>query len=416
MRQIHGKTVIERQGVVRKPTTPRATTRTNPGISGPATEGIDPDRRLHCRSLVAAALGAGGSGLFGCGGSNDSDNSGTDNGNEPPFPSTPNPSTGTTTGDVPPSSGAFGGGQGKILFVVGGNRPKEALEVDLASRQLRSVASIQGSVFRAIAGGVTRAHDGSFLIVDYEVTGPSSQLLHHAPDGALIRTVQTGRALGNGAAISPDARQAAYIDTVYLKVSDSYPFYRDALRLFLADLQTGDSIYTDLMAPQEEPSDKSDISTAAIYTPDGQLYVLASNGLYRYNPTSNSTTRLHTPDIGDPYDVVSSPDGASLWFQQERGNPYGATIWSIDIASGALTRRSIRSRSGGQYAPAFSPDQQWLLLQETSLIYLGSAISSYYYVCAVRNAAEPLDTEDLRTAILDRAGKGMTASGRMCWY
>ena len=391
------------------------------GISRRTRKSIDPGRRLHCRSLAVAALGLGSAGLIGCGGGGGSDDgrNGTDDssgGNNSLWPTTPDPSTGTTTGNVPPSTGAFGGGQGRVLFVAGGNYTKSIMQVDLASRQLQTLATIQGSVFRQIFGGVTRANDGSFVIVDYELSGPASQILHYAPDGGLIRAFPTGKSFLNGAAISPDARQAAFVDTAYIKVSNSYPFSRDALRLFLMNLQTGEIAYTDLMAPQEEPSDKGPIRTGAIYTPDGRLYVLASNGLYRYDPSSHSTTRLHTPDIGNPYNVVASPDGASLWFEQGRGNPYGATIWSIDIASGALTRRSIRSRSGGQYAPAFSPDRQWLLLQETSLEYLGIAINSYYYVCAVRNTAEPLDTQDLRTAILDSAGKGFTASGRMVWY
>ena len=320
------------------------------------------------------------------------------------------------TGNVPPATGTFGGGQGRILFVAGGDRAKNVMQVDLATRQLTTLATIQGSVFRGLYGGVTRANDGSFVVVDYELTGPLSNILHYAADGSLLRSYPTGARLLNGAAISPDGRQVAFVDSVLVKVRDSYPFYEREYCLFMLDLASGQIAETVLIGHAEPPEDKISIRAQAVWSPDGTLHVLASAGLYRIDRNTLAATRLHQPDIGNPYAVVPSPDGGSLWFHQGRGNPYGGTIWSIDIASGALSPRSIRSRSGGQYSPCFSPDGNWLLMQETSLTYLGIAIASYYYICAIRRTAEPIDTQDLRTAILDGGGNGFTASDRMVWY
>lgn len=394
------------------------------------TPTADPERRRHLRGLAATAVGLGGFGVAGCGGSGgggggennangDTATGGDGRSSRSPF-ETPNPADGTATGNVPPATGSFGGGQGKILLVEGGDRPKAVIQVDLASRQLQTITTIQGSTSRFIGGGVSRASDGSFVIIDYEVVGPTSKIYHHGPDGSLLKTIDSGQSLLNGGTVSPDASQVAYIRSVYVRVSNSFPFYENQVWVFLVDLRTGEKTSRVLIS-HEEPTafDKAAIGISywtTVYMPDGQLYALLPTGLYRIDRSTAVSTRLFQPDIGIPAQGVASPDGRSIYFVQGRGNPYGGTIWSIDIASGALTRRSIRSQSGEQFAPGFSPDGNWMMLQETSLTYLGIAVASYYWLCAIRNAPEPIDSQNLRTAVFGSDGKGFTASGRMAWF
>lgn len=116
-----------------------------------------------------------------------------------------------------------------------------------------------------------------------------------------------------------------------------------------------------------------------------------------------------------PGNATASADGRSIWFDMALGNPYGNAIWSLDLASGALTQRSIRSVSGKQYAPAFSPDGNWLLMQEVGLKYIG-ALLIYNTLCAVRLTGERVDTESLQTAIRNGSGDGFTANSRAVWF
>ena len=361
------------------------------------------NRRQYCLGMLGGVLG-----LAGCGGGGGGGGGSSGDGGQ----------TQTPTGNVPPASGAFGGGQGKILFVEGGNSPRAIYQIDLATRKVAGLASFgDDDLLAYYVGGVTRANDGSFLVTyQRSMSARMHGIRHHSANGDLISDIQTEYILPQDATISPDGRFAAYTPLSYQKIPGRATDFDNEIRIELLDLRSRQARYGVLVALGEGPSDKrSYVTSAPIWTPGGQLYVMTKDKIFHIDPQI-LTSRSVAYDLDGASNAVSAPDGQSIWFSNPKGNPGGSTIWSVDVTGGVSTRRSLRSSFGGQYAPGFSPDGSWLLMHENELRYFPGVLMASYYVCAVRNTGEVIDTQNLQTAIRTAENSGFTSSGRVAWY
>ncbi len=376
--------------------------------------------------------------LPGCSGDGGSDPAAVSQnpGTSPQNPSNP-PSSPTPGGNLPPTTGTFGGGQGKILFAEGGLQPYAISEFDLATRQVRRLVDYsQDNSLKPVLGGVSRANDGSFTVVRDPGPGASAVILHYQADGSLLHewTVPKQRTPGapnnlfglgesprgpftEGGALSPDAKSIALVAPT-----------RFGLRLEVVtlDVQSGTFDYVDVLRANDAPSDKTNMRASTFWSPSGELYVLSNVGLHKVDRATGVGTLVHQVPLKEPHAPTMSSDGRSIYFSQCCGNPNGGSIWSMDVASGEVTRRSTRSVSGQQSSPALSPDGEWLLLQEAGssavLIFPGlgpnpiGALGIPFNISAVRLSDPPIDTQNLNIWIVDAAGQPHFSQSRMVWF
>lgn len=370
--------------------------------SGPAGP-TDPARRQHCRRLAAGVLAL--TGLAGCGGGGGGGGSSGTGGTG---------GASVAPGNTPPARGSFGGGQGKLLFVQSGDFPQVVREFDLATRQVRDLVTIARSRVHRLVGGVSRANDGSFLVTDYISTSFDDMGVYHhcAADGSVLKSIASPIRLTEGAVISPDARLAAYAVNQWITGS------RYELRVLLTQLATAEVKAVTLLSNQDEPSDweSRPVMARAIWAPDGTLYVAARFGLFRVDPGTGAVSRLLTFELPDFTVPTISPDGRRIWFQGAAGTGYPPAIWSIDIASGVIARRTDRSRTGMQYAPVVSPDGNWLAMQQLRSEWTGIGTREFFVISAIRVTESPVDTQDLDVRVQSSEGGEVTAGSRMVWY
>lgn len=355
--------------------------------------------------------------ISGCGGGED----GSSQSGAPPPPA---PESKAPEDNAPLPNGAFGGGQGKILFAEGRIFPQSISEFDLATRQVRRLVDYgQDFILNRVAGGVSRAKDGTFAVIR-NPTDQSSVILHYQADGTrlhewtlppqLIPNVpninhlaeRPRNAFHEGGALSPDAKSIALAESTVGGIR---------LEVVILDVQSGRPVIHDLLGESDLPQDKSNLRASTLWSLAGELYVISDVGLHRVDRATGTGTLMHSVPLDHPHAPMMSPDGRTIYFDQNRGNPRGGTIWSMDVASGVLTRRSIRSIYGAQYSPALSPDGEWLLLQEDQFgtVLTGSLPK---VVSAVRLAEPPHDTQNMRIGIEDASGQVHYGLGRMVWY
>lgn len=344
--------------------------------------------------------------LAGCGGGGGSGGGGSTDG------TTDQPQAGSNT---PPRTGAFGGGQGKLLFVQSGNAPQIVRLFDLATRQTTDLVTIARTRNHVLGGGLTRAQDGSFLVTDKistELRDPG-WMYHCAADGRILNSFQASTSVADGAAISPDGLRAANGATYSLSGSRGYE-----TRVVITTLATGTAIEGVVLGAADEPRDKilTPPQERMVWAPDGRLFVLCRYGLFQVNPDTAAVTRLQTFRLVDTTSPSISPDGTTIWFEGAGGTGGRPAIWSLNIATGEAAMRVQRSRTGMQYAPTVSPDGQWLMMQQVSSTVAGGGTSSYFYVGAMRLASGLSDTEGLDLNVLTASGEAFTAGGRMAWF
>lgn len=366
--------------------------------------------------------------LPGCGGGGDGSN---------PSSAPPPPESKVPEVNAPLPSAAFGGGQGKILFVEGINVPRSIAEFDLATRRVRTLANLEPKLTLAvIQGGVTRANDGTFAIIRNELDFVHSPIIsHYQADGTLLHSWEVphdvifglvsmprpAESYTEGGALSPDAKAIALAGGS----AD-----RSKLEIVILDVQSGTFVIEPLLGADVSPPDKTFVNAGAVWSPAGELYVLSEEGLHRVDRVTGAGTLMHPVKLANPRAPMMSPDGRTIYFDQDFGNPHNSgTIWSMDVASGVLTRRSMRSGMGSQYSPTLSPDGEWLLLQEADFaggVFIPNAIFSPNpligtvsipsNVSAVRLSEQPRDTQNSKPAIEDASGRVHSARGRMVWY
>lgn len=372
----------------------------------------------HGRRACVLALAGGLAGLTGCGGgggggggsAGEGSNSVAVGGDTAPAQS---------GGLTPPKSGAFGGGQGKILYVEAASTAKRVKEFDLATRQIRSVVSLdRDNAFWGYRGGLSRASNGTFALIERNdaLLSEIATIHVHRDDGSLVRSFSLPDDGMTRVAISPSGRHVVHtwVDTRNATsrwTSDNYFF---AVTL---DVETGERKEFVLLDGGQSPSNKSGLSLSAspVWQSDSVLYVLFRGGYARVDVTSGKVTPVLDEQMPSPSAVAVSPGRDEVWFQREKGNPYGPTIWSLSLVDGSLRQRTSRSKGGHQYAPAFSPDGQWLLLQEGH--FLSPSVPVLWSVLsAVRLTPEPVDTEGLDIWLPDATNDIVQASGNMAWY
>ncbi|MBK9946454.1 MAG: hypothetical protein IPP12_04610 [Nitrospira sp.] len=371
--------------------------------------------------------------LPGCGGDGGSDPATV---SQPPGNPSPSPTPG---GNLPPASGSFGGGQGKILFAEGIELPRSIAEFDLATRQVRTLVNYsQDYILKRVVGGVSRANDGSFVVVRNPGPGASAVILHYQADGTrlhewtvpkqltpgvpnLFGLAESPRnAFNEGGALSPDGKSIALAE---ITVGG------DRLEVAILDVQSGTWVFNDLLRANDDPPNKTTMNPSTLWSPTGELYVLSTVGLHKVDRVTGVGTLVHPVPLHSPHAPIMSSDGRTIYFEQLYGNPLGGTIWSMDVASGEPTRRSMRSIFGGQYSPTLSPNGEWLLMQEANLIGsvfapapiftpnpLIGAKATPLNISAIRLSETPIDTQNLNIWILDAAGQFHPANGRMAWY
>lgn len=367
------------------------------------------------RRRLLLALAAGGS-LAACGGGSSDGGSAVSGTPEAPGGG---PTVPVVAGAFePPATGAFGGGQGQVLFVEGGDYPQTVKRFDLGTRRVETLAKPRSAGFFALRTGVVRASDGSFVVIGDDSTkvGSSRTIFHYRADGSLIRTRDTSLVVTRGLALSPDGGSVAFAQKVMVNIGDRFPTWRDALRVSVMDLASGVERSGELLGTADPPLDKSVYNPRVTWAGDGSLWVLSELGLHRIDPATAVPTRVQSTVVDDPVTLTASADGRHLFFEQRRGNPYGPTVWSLDVGSGALRQRSRRSASGHQYAPGLSPDGRWLLMQQARLTLAGTAVLSAHEISAVALTDDPVDTQSLALVLRDAAGNPVLASGAMAWY
>ncbi len=374
----------------------------------------------------------------GCGGDGSSDPTMV---SQPPgsLPSTPGGPSPTVEGNVPPRTGTFGGGQGKILFAEGITLPWSISEFDLATRQVRTLVDYnQDFIIKRVVGGVTRANDGTFAVIRNPGLNASMVILHYQADGTRLHewTVplqlipgvsntfglaeRPRNAFNEGGALSPDAKSIALVE---------HTVEGARLEVVILDMQSGAFRIRDLLGVNDLPRDKTSLHASTLWSPTGELYVISEVGLHKVDRATGAGTLVHPVTLFEPRAPIMSADARTIYFDQHSGNPRGGTVWSMDVASGVLTRRSLRSVDGDQFSPTFSPDEEWLLLQEANLaasVFIPNAIFSQnpligsvsrpVPISAVRFSDPPIDTQNLKTVIEDASGKVHSANGRMVWF
>ncbi len=359
---------------------------------------MNPARRLRVKMCAAALLG-----MAGCGGG------GGGGGDAPPTPGGQ-----PDQGVLPPRSGAFGGGQGKILYVQGGDAPQVVSEFDLATRRSRDVITLARTRHHYLAGGVSRARDGSFLVTDKVGASLDDRgwLYHCAADGTVLSSFESPTRDPSGATISPDARYSAHGVTGRIPGSDKYE-----TQIILMDLRAGTAMRGVILGGDEEPLNKSlnPPNEHTVWAPGGTLYMMTRYGLFRVEPSTAVATRLHRFQIPVANSPSISPDGAYIWFEGEGGSGGRPALWSLNIQTGEMLRRVERSRTGLQYAPTVSPDGQWLLMQQVTSVATGVGTRNTFFVSALRITAAAQDAESLELKVVDAAGEGFSANGRMAW-
>lgn len=332
------------------------------------------------------------------------------------------PQTTPPGGNVPSASGTFGGGQGKVLFAEGLNFPNSVSEFDLATRQVHTLAIVRPAISFAIDGGVTRANDGTFAVTGHDLSEPLAKTIvhHYQANGTFIRGWILDRAFFEGGALSPDAKSVALVQSTV---------FEDRLQIMILDLQSGKTVSGDLLGTNDSPHNKADLHASAVWSPAGELYVISEVGLHRVDRLTGAATLVHAVSLFHPRSPMMTPDARTIYFDQLSGNPRGGTIWSMELASGTLTRRSVRSKDGDQYSPTLSPDGEWMLLQEVNSAAgaiapapinapnpLSGSLSVPFVVSAVRLSEPPPDTQNLLIKIVDVSGRAHSARGRMVWY
>lgn len=347
------------------------------------------------------------------------------------------PRAGTADPSGPPASGPFGGGQGKIVYVDGGTTlPRCIFEIDLMTRAVRDVAAVSDNPPYWLQGGVSRADDGSFIVSGWDptqlpvITDYTTGALSEAPlrpkifyfraDGSLAQSYSLELRAQNGAAISADGKSIAFARSTN---------FGSKLEAVLIDIGRGETTLIELLGSNDAPRDKSTLSARPVWSATSRLYFLSGVGLHRVE--AGHASIVHRVALRTPGAAIFSPDERVIFFDQAAGNARGTTVWSMDVATGSLTRRSIRSQDGFQSAPALSPDGQWMIMQEAdfadaesnSTPALGppsatNGLAQYVPtpVSAVRLADAPLDTQGRVFSIRDAAGFSVNAHGQMAWY
>lgn len=356
----------------------------------------NPQRRSSLALLSGLLLGTAACGGGGGGGEEDSTptNRGGSGGRSP---------------DAAPVSGSFGGGQGRILFVSG---DKTFHELDLASRRVTKLADIGGRYSAEIEGGLTRANNGRIAVmVDTGELDLPVEIRIYSASGALEFTHPAyfwGIHSRDGAAISPDGQQVAVVGTAPL--NDNWRV--DNLIVVLVEVASGR-----MTLVVAESASELNLTPTLCWSPDNTLYLLTEKALYRIDRQNGTATKVHAMDLAPPYAAMVTANNREIWFHQGRGNQYGGTIWSLDIASGQTRRRSLRSAGWGQHSPVLSPDGQWLLAQEG--VSGSDYVSVYwidYYITAIRLTDPPIDVHRFADEVLDAAGKKLGSKSRMVWY
>ena len=104
------------------------------------------------------------------------------------------------------------------------------------------------------------------------------------------------------------------------------------------------------------------------WSPDGQLIAFNSDRAGPMNLWIHSlrdrSTRQITQGPGGDFQPTWSPDGKTLVFFSSRGGTAGTDIWSVDVASGALT--PLRRGRSLDLNPFFSPDGREIVFQSDS--------------------------------------------------
>ncbi len=355
--------------------------------------------------LTAGVLALAGCGGGGGGGDAGESGAGGEGGTPAPGP----------VSNLPPRTGTFGGGQGKVLFVAGGDYPQSLIEFDLASRQAKTLFRLPRDGFHLV-GGVTRANDGRLRVTDYKLgldTRSTAYLLN--PGGAVIREFPLVDSIELGAALAPDGKTLAYTRFGY----DSSGDWVDAIDVIVVDVASGSATQIRLVNPDFAAYGR-DVEDAVgvhpVWAADGTLYTLSNIGLSRVDLAARTTMPVHVMGQGSVANAAFKPDGSEVWYQTKAGDSSSARIWSMNLATGALRRRSERSAGGDQMAPSFSPDGQWMLFQDIVLTYLDFDVSSAHYVAAIRMTEPQIDTHNEETEIRGINSDRYTGSGRMLWF
>ena len=121
--------------------------------------------------------------------------------------------------------------------------------------------------------------------------------------------------------------------------------------------------------------------------------------------------------LSSPRCATVSPDGATLWFHQAAGNPYGPAIWSMDLKTLETRRRLYDELSFGLYCPTPSPDGNYLALIQGQAYTDGVTGSVTAYLGAAPMRSAETDTTREPKYLADKNRKSISTMGeQMAFY
>lgn len=316
---------------------------------------------------------------------------------------------------TPPKTGIFGGGQGKILFIDDGARRIQ--QFDLKSRTISTLAT-PASVSEELFGGISRASNGNIAVLSGETMGygGTTTITIFDASGKQISQMPSGIAsiyVEDAAIISPDGGSVAVVGEGkmdQLRGDDNRWF----LRVRILSVPSGTAKTINVIASDGDlPAQKPSLA----WTQEGTLLLLTVNAVYKIDAATGSVAKLHSlsPILTEP--KAAFVNGNDIWFDQKRGNTYGGTIWSIDLANGAQKQRSKRRNGYGQTSPAISPDGQWLLLQQgDTYSHAEGSVDADLTIAAIPLTNAPTGAGRDNAYLLDKQGGKIETSLRMIWY
>lgn len=345
----------------------------------------------------------------------------------PASPESPTGGNPAPVGFTPPTTGSFGGGAGKMLYVD--VSCKAVHQLDLATRQVTQVAAPDNmTVGDLLRGGVARSANGQFAVFKREDVVTDGSTIEPIVFDAAGRPIAQGRYqhhLGknlDGPTLSPDGKTLAWLGFETTgAASDQWSY-----RIYFWDLAGTYSYITTSV----EPKDLAKISPpmTLVWEPSGTLLMFDKAGARRYTMAQ----AVATGDTVTPGELVGSGfPGVPLSASPAGGNgEYWLTInpvptdsnqlsvWRWNAGDKSLVQMVQRPKTLGQMVPVVSPDNQWLGFTETAPMNIATVWTKPIISAVSKPSTQPLDLGDSDVIVRDARNDAVQPceGSNVVWY